>query len=267
MDLHHLIETAGAWSYVVVFAVVAGETSAFIGLILPGETLILLAAALAERGELNPYLLTLAVIGGGIAGDSLGYALGHWFEHRPSAERLRRRIPARGRIDRSRAFLRSRGGTAVFTGRLVGFIRSFLPFAAGAAGMPYRPFLLYSTAASVVWGTGNVLAGYFLGSSAERILRTAGLAGVAAAAAAVLAVLWMRRRGTGLPRPRCAAAPRRKQVAAGGRTVTRRGSRRPAPLNPDAPHRRHPGSRRRPRKPEASGVRRFEDELSQTRTD
>lgn len=184
-----LIQAAGLWTYVLVFTITAAETSAFIGLLLPGETLILLAAALAGRGDLDPALLTAAVIGGGITGDSLGYAIGHWYEHRPSAERLRHRIQPGGRIDHARDFLLRRGGPAVFTGRFIGFVRSFLPFAAGAVGMPFPRFFLYSSTASAIWGTGNVLAGYFLGASAERLLRTAGVAGALAATAAILAMI------------------------------------------------------------------------------
>ncbi|MGW1888531.1 DedA family protein [Streptomyces sp. NPDC001970] len=183
-----LVEAAGLWTYALVFIITAVETSAFIGLLLPAETLILLAAALAGRGDLDPALLTAAVVGGGIAGDSLGYAIGHWYEHRPSAQRLRRRIRPGGRIDHARDFLLRRGGPAVFTGRFISFVRSFLPFAAGAVGMPFHRFFLYSSTASVIWGTGIVLAGYFLGASAERLLRTAGITGALAATAATAAL-------------------------------------------------------------------------------
>jgi membrane-associated protein len=206
----HLVETAGVWSYVLVFALTAGETSAFIGIVLPGETLILLAAALAGRGLLDPVVLTAAVVVGGITGDSLGYALGHWYEHRPGAQWLRRRISPGSRTGRARDFLVRRGGAAVFTGRFVGFVRSFLPFAAGALGMPYRQFLPYSASASLVWGTGSVLAGYFLGSSAERLLSTVGVAGVTgvAAAAAIAAGLLIVRRIRRRTRRRSQAATR-----------------------------------------------------------
>jgi membrane protein DedA with SNARE-associated domain/uncharacterized membrane protein YccC len=182
-----LVESAGLWSYVVVFALTAGETGAFIGVVLPGETLILLAAALAGRGDLDPILLAVAVVAGGITGDSIGFALGHWYEHRRGAERLRGRVRPGSRIGQARDFLLRHGGVAIFTGRFIGFVRSFLPFAAGAAGMRYRRFLLFSAAASLVWGVGNVLAGYFLGAAAGRLLRTAGLAG--AGGAGVLTVM------------------------------------------------------------------------------
>jgi membrane protein DedA with SNARE-associated domain len=195
VNLTSVVETAGLWSYAAVFALTAGETSAFIGLFLPGETLILFAAALSARGDLNPVLLAITVVTGGIVGDSVGYAVGRWYERwpRPGWTRRRsRRQPSAGdgrrgsRVGNARNFLRRHGGSAVFIGRFIGFVRTFLPFVAGASGMPYRRFLPYSAAACVVWGVANVVAGYFLGSAAERLLRTVGLAGAATAVGAVV---------------------------------------------------------------------------------
>ncbi|MER5432272.1 DedA family protein [Streptomyces sp. NPDC002588] len=198
MHVEALVETAGWWSYLVVFAMTAGETSAFVGLLLPGETVILLASAIAGRGDLNPLVLAVVVVVGGMAGDSLGFALGHRCERRLSGRRHRFRSDAR--IARARAFLKRHGGAAVFTGRFIGFVRTFLPFAAGSSGMPYRRFFLYSTAASLVWGVGNVLLGYFAGAATADLLHPTGLIGAAALAAlamagcVVLALLRRRRR-------------------------------------------------------------------------
>ncbi|MER5916848.1 hypothetical protein ABT124_42425 [Streptomyces sp. NPDC001982] len=65
MHVDGLIEAAGWWSYVLVFAVTAGKTGAFIGLLVPGETIILLASAIAGRGDLNAVVLAAAVVAGG----------------------------------------------------------------------------------------------------------------------------------------------------------------------------------------------------------
>ncbi|WP_432194300.1 DedA family protein [Streptomyces sp. bgisy027] len=219
MDVGSLIEAAGWWSYLVVFAVTAGETSAFIGLLLPGETVILLASAIAGRGDLDPVLLAALVVAGGMTGDSLGYALGHWYGRRPNA-RLMRRVRPDSRIGRAHDFLTRHGGAAVVTGRFVGFIRTFLPFAAGATGMPYRRFFLFSTLASLVWGIGNVLLGYFAGAAVTELLHSAGLiglAGLAALAGALLMVVRIlkRRRGSArTPSPEAASGevPRREQT-------------------------------------------------------
>ncbi|GAA1936365.1 DedA family protein [Kitasatospora viridis] len=198
MNLTALVAAAGFWSYALVFGVTAGETSAFIGVVLPSETVVLFAAALSSRGLLNPYLLALAVIAGGIIGDSTGYWLGRLFGKRLDQPKERRRIKPGGRVERATGYLRRHGGPAVFTGRFIGFVRSFVPFTAGAARMPYRRFLGYSAAASVIWGSLNITAGYFLGASASGLLHTAGIAGAVALAAAVLITLgalgWRRRR-------------------------------------------------------------------------
>jgi membrane-associated protein len=212
MNIDALIEAAGWWSYVVVFAMTAAETSAFLGLLVPGETAILLASAIAGQGDLNVLLLAALVVAGGVTGDNLGYALGHRCKRRPHTRLTRRIRPGNG-MERAQDFLLRRGGTAVFTGRFIGFVRAFLPFAAGASGMPYRRFFFFSTLASLVWGIGNVLLGYFAGAAVTELLHSVGLiavAGLATAGVMVLAVVRLRRRR------RSATRARSTVVASGG---------------------------------------------------
>ncbi len=185
MNPNQIVEAAGFWSYAVVFLLTAAETSAFFGVLMPGESLILVAGALAARGDLDPVALAAVVVAAAVIGDSTGYALGRWFERRPGAERTRRRTA------RARGFLQRRGGPAVFAGRFVGFVRSFVPFAAGGAGLPYRRFLPYSAVAAVVWGVGTVAAGYYLGPSVEQLVRTVGVVGAAVLVGALLAAFFV----------------------------------------------------------------------------
>ncbi|MER7741894.1 DedA family protein [Streptomyces sp. NPDC096538] len=217
MHIDTLIESAGWWAYLVVFAVTVGETSAFLGLLVPGETVILIAAALAGKGDLNPVILAVAVVTGGIIGDNLGYLMGRRCGRRPSSGRFRRfRVDAH--LRRAQTFLVRHGGKAVFAGRFIGFIRTFLPFAAGASAMPYRRFLFFSTLASVVWGVGNVGLGYFAGTAATEFLHSAGVVGALALAAMTLAMfvglrLLKRRRRTGRAGSSIVASHRSLQAA------------------------------------------------------
>ncbi|MCX4744526.1 DedA family protein [Kitasatospora sp. NBC_01287] len=202
-SLTTLIQAAGLWSYALVFVLTAAETSAFVGVVLPSETMILAAAVLAAHGTLAPLPLAAAVVAGGVTGDSIGYALGRLLGRRVADRRRSRPVRPGGRIDRAGGFLRAHGGRAVFTGRFLGFVRSFVPFAAGAARMPYRRFLGVSAAAAAAWGLGNVTLGYFLGAPAERLLHSAGLAGAGTLAAmALLALLVLRLRRRSRPEPR-----------------------------------------------------------------
>ncbi|MGF1427127.1 DedA family protein, partial [Kitasatospora sp. LaBMicrA B282] len=200
-SLTALVHSAGPWAYALLFLLTAAETSAFVGVVLPSETAILVAAALAAHGTLALAPLAAAVVAGGIVGDSAGYALGRLLGRRlgrgAGNRRCTHRIRPGGRIDRAGRYLRERGGPAVFTGRFIGFVRSFVPLLAGAAAMPYRRFLGFSAAASLAWGLANVGVGYFLGASAQRLVHGLGLAGASALAGAVLLGalgLWLRRR-------------------------------------------------------------------------
>ena len=105
------------------------------------------------------------------AAPGLGYALGRRCERHPGTW-LARRLRSDSWSGMAQTFLTRHGGTAVLTGRFVGVIRAFLPFAAGASCMPYRRFFFYSAAASLVWGTGNVLLGYFVGTAATSVLHS-----------------------------------------------------------------------------------------------
>ncbi|MFE7752109.1 DedA family protein [Streptomyces sp. NPDC057428] len=197
------IEAAGWWSYAVVFILTAAETSAFVGLLIPGETAVLIASAIAGRGDLNGPLLAAVVITGAVTGDNLGYALGRRCARQPR-RRPGRRFSGGTRSGRTSAFLRRHGGAAVFTGKFIGFVRTFLPYAAGFSGMPYRRYLVYSTAASVVWGTGSVLLGYYAGAAATRFVHSTGLVGAATLIAVgvpalVVAKILARRRSRGMP--------------------------------------------------------------------
>ncbi|MFE2579675.1 DedA family protein [Streptomyces sp. NPDC059378] len=192
MRAEGFIEAAGWWSYAAVFAATAGETSAFVGLLVPGESVVLVASAVAGRGDLNVLIVAAAVVTGAVTGDNLGYALGRRCARRPGGRRSHRagRSHTHGR---AQALLTHHGGAALFTGRFIGFVRAFLPYAAGVSGMQYRRFFVYSTAASLVWGIGNVLLGYFAGAAAADFLHTVGPIGVAVLATLTVATCAVRK--------------------------------------------------------------------------
>ncbi|MFI9801717.1 DedA family protein [Streptomyces sp. NPDC052302] len=210
MHLDAVIEAAGWWSYAVVFALTAAETSAFVGLLVPGESAVLLAAAVSGHGGPDVALLAAVVVAGAVTGDNLGFALGRRCAKRPG-HRWTPRIPGRHRDGRLRTFLTGHSGAALFTGKFIGFARTFLPYLAGSLGMPYRRFVLYSTAGSLVWGTGTVLVGHFAGSAAIELLHKAGLIGVAVLAVVIVAALAVLRLRT-----RRRRRPTRSAVVASG---------------------------------------------------
>ncbi len=191
--LVEVVAGIGEWSYLVLFAGAALESAAFVGLLVPGETLTIFSGFLASAGVLDlPQTIAVAAAGATL-GDTLGYAMGRRLG-RPWLGRHGHRIGAE-RVACLERLVARHGGTAVLLGRFVGLLRTLVPFVAGTSRMPYRRFLVFNAAGAVLWAVGTVLLGYVRGTSwrlGERWIGRAGL--VAAVLAAVAAIFWARRR-------------------------------------------------------------------------
>lgn len=187
----------GSWGYLVVFAAAVLEASVFLGLVVPGETIVIASGFLAWQGLFDVKDVILVAALGAIIGDSIGYELGRHFG-RPwllSHGRWIGLTPRR--VRRVDAFFARHGGKAVLLGRFVAVVRSVAPFIAGSSRMPYGPFLLYNAAGAIVWAPSAVLIGYALGESwhlAERWLGRAGAIGVGVVLLVLLGLGWWRRR-------------------------------------------------------------------------
>jgi membrane protein DedA with SNARE-associated domain len=192
--LQWLESLLGAYGYVGVGLIVALES---MGLPLPGETVLLAAAAYAGAG--GP-LHIAGVIGsasiGAIVGDTAGYWLGR-IAGPPLIERYGRYIwLSRRRVDRARAFFERHGAKTVFLGRFVAFLRMFAAPLAGAGKMPYGRFLVYNVLGGVCWAVIMGSLGYTLGRNLpllERSVRWLGLGGAGVLILVVAAMLYLRR--------------------------------------------------------------------------
>lgn len=192
-----LITRLGNWGYLVIFLGAALECAAFLGVVVPGESLVLVAGFFAHRHVLDLDEVILVVVAGAIVGDNIGYELGRHLG-RDWLLRYGRRFGLRERhLARVDAFFARHGGRAVFLGRFVGFARALVPFVAGASRMRYRQFLLYNGMGAALWGVAFTLLGYFLGASwrmAEKwVGRSSAIIGGALLLAALAVWLWRRR--------------------------------------------------------------------------
>ena len=163
-----ILSLSGVLAYVVVGTLAFLEAALFIGLVLPGETALLLGGVLASQGRVSlPTLLGVAVVAA-VAGDSVGYEVGRRWGPALKAGRLGRRIGDQ-RWARAEAYVAKRGGSAVFLGRWVGLLRALVPAVSGMVRMPYGRFLVYNAAGGTLWAVTVVLLGYFAGASFKRV--------------------------------------------------------------------------------------------------
>jgi membrane protein DedA with SNARE-associated domain len=192
--LDHVPSNIWPWGYVLVFVAAASESALLLGLVIPGETILLLAGVLASRGQGNVVIYMVTAVVGAVVGDSIGYELGRHF-----GERLRRSTFGRWvgdhRWDRADQYLRDKSGRAIFFGRWVAVVRAIVPALAGQARMPYRRFLVWNIAGAMPIGVLHVGLGYLAGESYHVVDRYLGIGHWALLGVALIAgaAYWTRR--------------------------------------------------------------------------
>lgn len=170
------------------------ETSVFVGLVVPGDT-IALVASVGVVGPAQFAWLVVALVLGAVSGESIGFALGRWAGPRLRASRAGRRLGERNwRV--AEHYLGERGGFAVFLSRFLPVLHSLIPLTAGMAGMRYGRFLAWTASASIVWAVLVVGIGAGAATGYEQLAGRVKGAGYVFVGAAVLAVLalWLVKR-------------------------------------------------------------------------
>jgi membrane-associated protein len=201
-------------AYLLITALVFGETAVFLGFVLPGEAAVVLGGVLASRGQVSIVPLVVVVVIAAILGPMAGYEIGRRMGDRLFAARALQRIP--GGVTRARSTLQARGGLGVLIGRFVAVLRAVVPAAAGAVQVPYRTFLFFNVVGGIIWGVGYCLLGYLAGSAYAAVEQRVG-----AGLAILIAVLVLAAVGTwAVRRHRAAAsAPAASAPAAGGQAA------------------------------------------------
>ncbi|MFN3707092.1 DedA family protein [Microcella sp.] len=134
------------------------ETSVLIGLIVPGDTVVLIASTGVEN-LVEYFSLVAVVVAGALGGSSIGFAIGRHFGPWLRRSRLGGWIGEHNWL-RAEHFLDKRGGIAVFVSRFLPVFGSLTPLLVGMSHLRYRVFIAWLTPASVVWAFLYVSAGY-----------------------------------------------------------------------------------------------------------
>lgn len=158
-----LVTNYGVWIYAILFLVVFCETGLVVTPFLPGDSLLFIAGAICATGGMDPWLLGGLLLAAAVSGDSTNYVIGRTLGKRlfsnPTSKVFRRDY-----LDQTHAFYERHGGKTVTLARFLPIVRTFAPFVAGMAYMPYLRFLLFSLAGSMAWVGGLVTLGYFFGN-------------------------------------------------------------------------------------------------------
>ena len=188
-----LVHIPAHLGYLFLFVLVAAETS---GIPLPGETAMITAGVLAQRGTFSIEFVIVVAATAAIVGDNIGYLIG-----RTGGRRL---LTADGPFERHRLevlrrgepFFAKHGPKAVFFGRWITGLRIAASWLAGMNRMEWKTFFFWNALGGICWAISIGLLGYFAGPAVEHLLKYAGFAGGAAVVAVLVAVLVWRRRSS-----------------------------------------------------------------------
>lgn len=148
----------GPWAYLIIFAVALADSVIVTGTFTNAVIFLVLAGAMAARGELNIVLLIGAGAAGAILGGFISYYLG-----RAGSAMVRRKVegdPDEVRnVSRTHALFDRFGGLAVVVGRFLGPLGSITAFVAGTIRMERATFAIWNVIAGVTWAGVFVLFG------------------------------------------------------------------------------------------------------------
>ena len=184
-------ETLGPWTYALVGVMAFLETGAFVGLVAPGETVVIAGGVIAGEGTISLLPLIGLVWLCAVLGDSTSFYIGR----RLGRRFLERHGPRVGitneRLEQVEGYFDRHGGKTILIGRFIGLVRALAPFVAGSSGMPYRRFIPYSIVGTGLWATIFCVLGYIFWRSFDRIVDLVGQAlfGFGATVALIVAIV------------------------------------------------------------------------------
>lgn len=165
LDKHlaEIIAQYGTLTYSILFLIIFAETGLVVTPILPGDSLLFAAGALAgTTGILSPHLLVLLLSIAGIAGDTVNYHIGKYLG--PKVFNEQTRWLKREYLQRTHEFYERHGGKTIIIARFIPIIRTFAPFVAGIGAMTYTRFIVYNFIGAVLWVSIFVYAGFAFGN-------------------------------------------------------------------------------------------------------
>lgn len=158
-----VIESYGAWTYLILFLIIFCETGLVVTPILPGDSLLFAVGSFAALGYLDIHKVWPLLAFAAVLGDNVNYAVGNYvgpkvFHYENS------RIFKKEYLAKTHSFYEKYGGKAIIFCKYVPIVRTFAPFVAGVGAMTYPRFLMFNVIGGISWVTLILFAGYFFGN-------------------------------------------------------------------------------------------------------
>lgn len=166
IDVHlfEIIQKFGNWAYGIIFAIVFVETGLVVMPFLPGDSLLFASGAFAAVGLFNLFTVLIVFFVAAVLGDTLNYHIGKKVGMAIPENSWFGKLINQDRMEKARQFFNKYGGITIVVARFMPFIRTFIPFVAGASRMNYGYFLIFNVLGAFLWVSLCTFAGYFFGN-------------------------------------------------------------------------------------------------------
>lgn len=165
LDTHltQVVGDYGVWTYAILFLIVFCETGLVVTPILPGDSLLFAAGALAALGSLQVTYLLPLLVAACLLGDMVNYTVGKFLGTKlfqnPNSRFFKRKY-----LDQTKNFYATHGPKTIIMARFVPIVRTFAPFVAGMGTMRFSKYIAYCIAGAVIWASVCLSAGFFFGN-------------------------------------------------------------------------------------------------------
>jgi membrane protein DedA with SNARE-associated domain len=174
--IEDIARALGPWTYALVGVLAYLETGAFVGLVAPGETVVIAGGVIAGQGEIELVPLIGLVWICAVLGDTTSFYLGRKLGRRFLERHGPKLKITPERLTTVESYFGRHGGKTILIGRFIGLVRALAPFIAGTSGVPYRRFVPYSILGTGLWATTFCVLGYIFWRSFDQVAALAGQA-------------------------------------------------------------------------------------------
>ncbi|HEX4225555.1 MAG TPA: VTT domain-containing protein [Pseudonocardiaceae bacterium] len=164
IDPNYLLGSLGSYLLLIIAIIIFAECGLLIGFFLPGDSLLFPLGLYIANGHVHTPLwlacliMSVCAVVGNIVGYWIGRAVGPKLFNKPDSRLFKREY-----VDKTHAFFERYGGRAIFLARFVPIIRTFITAVAGVGKMEARRYISISVLGGVIWASGVLVLGYFLG--------------------------------------------------------------------------------------------------------
>jgi len=161
--LFEIVSNYNTWTYLILFIIIFCETGLVVTPLLPGDSLLFAAGAIASAVSLSYPILVMVVLAAAFAGDNTNYFVGRFFGKKIYDRDYK--LIKKAYIIKTHNFYEKHGGRTVIIARFLPIIRTFAPFVAGAGTMRYPRFIVFSIFGTALWTFTFCTAGFFFANN------------------------------------------------------------------------------------------------------